>query len=283
MRTHLTILFSSLLLFLATFFWTVQPAQAAGGCACLSATGVVGFAFCQNVALDRPDSAACLNIGPVTTCSCSPDPTCGAHGQPACKVVPNWVRSIYQAAVDANVADSFKAFLLAHGIDYDQGMQQDNNKCRDAGDKAFNVNKGGGIPGAVGLWICAATQQEAEGVHNQTISAPTFNLCNETGGNAKCSACVDQGGVWTAVGCIKTKRNDIVTSFLTIAISLSGGVILLRLLQASFMLSTSQGEPNKVKEAQEVFTSSFAGLLFVLFSIVILNVIGVKILQIPGF
>lgn len=131
--------------------------------------------------------------------------------------------------------------------------------------------------------MCAATPDDAEKAYIKVIAAPTFNLCNESGGTQACKDCVAKNGVWTAIGCVPTTRSGIVSSFLTLAISLSGGVILLRLLQASFMLSTSQGEPNKVKEAQEVFTSSFAGLLFVLFSIVILNTIGVTILRIPGF
>jgi hypothetical protein len=119
-----------------------------------------------------------------------------------------------------------------------------------------------------------------------TLTIVPFNLCQSAGASGQGTACMDcaqNNGVWTAVGCVPTSRTGIVSSFLTLAIGLSGGVILLRLLQASFMLSTSQGEPNKVKEAQEIFTSSFAGLLFVLFSIVILNTIGVNILQIPGF
>jgi len=135
-------------------------------------------------------------------------------------------------------------------------------------------------PSGGGSNYCATSQDEADAASGNYTA---FVLCATSGNSPQCTSCADSGGVWTAVGCIPTTRKDIVSTFFTIALYLSGGIILLRLLQASFMLSTSQGEPNKVKEAQEIFTSAFAGLLFVLFSMVILSTIGVNILQIPGF
>lgn len=45
---------------------------------------------------------------------------------------------------------------------------------------------------------------------------------------------------------------------------------------------TSQGDHEKVKEAREILTSAIIGLLFLIFSLVILEVIGVDLLHIPG-
>ena len=46
---------------------------------------------------------------------------------------------------------------------------------------------------------------------------------------------------------------------------------------------TSQGNPEAVKAAQEMIVSAVTGLLFIIFSYVILQIIGADILGIPGF
>jgi len=66
-------------------------------------------------------------------------------------------------------------------------------------------------------------------------------------------------------------------------LGLSGGVVLLSILAGAFMLITSAGEPKQVQEAQEMITAAIIGLLFIIFSILILQFVGVSILHIPGF
>ena len=68
-----------------------------------------------------------------------------------------------------------------------------------------------------------------------------------------------------------------------IGIIFAGAVVLIMILAGSFMLSTSQGDPKKVQEAKEMITSAIIGLLFVIFSITLLQFIGVSIIKIPGF
>jgi len=46
---------------------------------------------------------------------------------------------------------------------------------------------------------------------------------------------------------------------------------------------TSRGDPNQLKAGQELLTSAISGLLLLIFSLVILRIIGVDILNIPGF
>ena len=64
---------------------------------------------------------------------------------------------------------------------------------------------------------------------------------------------------------------------------MGGGVALIMTLAGGFILSTSQGDPQKANQAKEMITNSVIGLLFVIFSVIILQFIGVTILQIPGF
>lgn len=90
-------------------------------------------------------------------------------------------------------------------------------------------------------------------------------------------------GMWTAVGCIPTNATSIVQVFIKIGLSIAGGVALLMILVAGFMLTTSQGDPKRTNEAKELLTSAVIGLLFIIFSVTMLQFIGVRILQIPGF
>lgn len=119
----------------------------------------------------------------------------------------------------------------------------------------------------------------------------SYNLCQQIStvrGDAErsqCEACFTQDpkGVWTALGCIQTDPQNIVKEFITIGLSIAGGVSILMILGAGFSLSTSQGDPKKTSEAREQITSAVIGLLFIIFSITILQFIGVSILRIPGF
>ncbi len=117
-----------------------------------------------------------------------------------------------------------------------------------------------------------------------TTAAP-FVLCDQATGNDKtlCQNCFNNGEYWTAFGCVGTTKEGIVTSFIRIGMGISGGFVLLSILYGAFLLTTSSGDPTRVKEGQEMITSAIMGLLFVIFSIIILRFIGVTILQIPGF
>lgn len=98
-----------------------------------------------------------------------------------------------------------------------------------------------------------------------------------TGTPLKCIA------VDTAIGNISTDPFAFVKSVLSLLLSLSGGITVVFIIIAGYRLMTSQGNPEAVKAAQEQLTSAIVGFLFIIFSLVILQVIGVDILKIPGF
>ncbi len=124
------------------------------------------------------------------------------------------------------------------------------------------------------------------------IDKATFDLCKQATGDkeqAECQKCLGKitipgkEGLWTAVGCIPTDTQGIVESLLRIGLGLSGGFVILTILAAAFMFATSSGDPKKVQEAQEMVSAAIIGLLFVIFSVIILTFIGVSVLRIPGF
>lgn len=125
-------------------------------------------------------------------------------------------------------------------------------------------------------------------VCNTTLGlTPSYELCSqineETEQYTACVDCFEKAGVWTAVGCIPSDPESVIVTIVTIGLAAGGGIVLIMILVGSFMLSVSQGDPNKMKEAKEVITSAIIGLLFVIFSVTILQFIGVSILHIPGF
>ncbi len=88
---------------------------------------------------------------------------------------------------------------------------------------------------------------------------------------------------WTAFGCVRVSKNGMVQDLLRIGLGISGGFVLLTILYGAFLLTTSSGNPKRVQEGQEMISSAVMGLFFVIFSVIILQFIGVSLLRIPGF
>jgi len=91
-------------------------------------------------------------------------------------------------------------------------------------------------------------------------------------------------GIQTALGCIPTKDpTQFVGWLLKFAIGIGGGIAFLLIIFGAIKILTSAGNPENVKAGQEMITSALMGLLFIIFSLFLLQLIGVKILNIPGF
>jgi hypothetical protein len=99
-----------------------------------------------------------------------------------------------------------------------------------------------------------------------------------------CLNCANDGGIFSGIGCVKTDiKKFIEETVFSLGIGLAGGFSLLCIIYAAFMMQSSQGNPEKLKKAQEIITSCIMGLMLIIFSIFILRLIGVNILKIPGF
>jgi len=113
-----------------------------------------------------------------------------------------------------------------------------------------------------------------------------YNNCIECVGsdiNGQPGTEQNPGGLWTAMGCIPRDPTAIVQNLLRVGLGMGGGVALLMILAAGFLFSISQGDPKRTGEAKELITAAITGLLFIIFSVVILQFIGYTVLQIPGF
>lgn len=90
-------------------------------------------------------------------------------------------------------------------------------------------------------------------------------------------------GLTTALGNLQTNPGEFITRVFAILLSFSGGIALLLIIRAGYVLMTSQGKPDQVQSGRDQLIAAVVGLAFLIFSLVILQVIGLDILHIPGF
>lgn len=100
-----------------------------------------------------------------------------------------------------------------------------------------------------------------------------------------CTAGDPSSGIQTAIGCISTSAEGsggFFEAILRVFVGISGGLALCLMLYGVFIVTTSAGIPDKLKEGSEIITSTIAGLIFILLSVFLLNLIGINILGLPG-
>jgi hypothetical protein len=129
------------------------------------------------------------------------------------------------------------------------------------------------------------------------ITNQEYELCRQVPGKisdgvgeegsqyAACVSCFGtQGkGIWTSIGCISTDGAGTIRHLVVVALGMAGGIGLLMIIAAGAMFTMSRNDPKKVGDAKDMITSVLIGLLFIVFSVTILQFIGVGILGIPGF
>jgi len=88
------------------------------------------------------------------------------------------------------------------------------------------------------------------------------------------------GKVCTAFG--EIDPGTIGTNLVKFGSGLAGGIAFLLIIIGGFQIVMSAGNPEKLNEGKETVTSAIVGLLFIIFAIFLLRLIGVDILGIPG-
>ena len=121
------------------------------------------------------------------------------------------------------------------------------------------------------------TKNEALSTEDEADLPPPPPPCATLGPLGECLA------VDTAVGQINTSPEGFIKSIFSLILGLSGGLALLLIIYSGFQLVTSRGIPEKLEGAREQLVSAIIGLVFIILSLAILQIIGVDILKIPGF
>lgn len=112
--------------------------------------------------------------------------------------------------------------------------------------------------------------------------------CSSAGGfkteeTKECIDNKDHPGIVTAIGCIHTNPSEFAQDLLKFIIGIGGGVAFLMMLLGAFQMLTSAGNPDTLRAGRERLTSAVIGLLIVIFAVLLLQIIGIRILAIPGF
>ena len=100
------------------------------------------------------------------------------------------------------------------------------------------------------------------------------------------------GRAYTFLGCLgggsggftqQGAAGGVVQSLLNIIFSTAGGIAFLYLIYGSFIVATSQANPERLNYGKRVAYGAVIGLLFTIGSVFIVNLIANGILKIPGF
>ncbi len=90
-------------------------------------------------------------------------------------------------------------------------------------------------------------------------------------------------GVKTAIGCISSDPTTLVNQLIKWVLGFAGGISLLVMIMGAVEMVTSAGNPDRLHGGQERFIAAIIGLIFVVFSVTLMQIIGIDILSIPGF
>ena len=110
---------------------------------------------------------------------------------------------------------------------------------------------------------------------------PTQNVLADALGSPNCGT----NEIDTAIGCINVLSTPeaFVGDLLKWGIGVGGGIAFLLIVYASFMIMTSSGNPERLKAGQELMTSAISGVVLLVLSVFVLNLIGVEVLNLDDF
>ncbi len=137
-------------------------------------------------------------------------------------------------------------------------------------------------PKAAPIKICPKTEEEFKNNPDRFLDPAK---CSRGGGKLvkDCSGSINNPAIATAIGCIHTNPAELAKDLLRFIIGIGGGLAFLMMLLGAYQMLTSQGNPETLNAGRERLTSAAIGLLFIIFAVLLLQIIGFDILQIPGF
>lgn len=100
----------------------------------------------------------------------------------------------------------------------------------------------------------------------------------------ECMTCQGQlDKKWTVFGCVDASEGGFVQNLLQIILGIAGGVSFLALLYGGAILLGSKGNSEQIQQGKSILIGAVSGLILVLFSIFILQFLGITIFNLPGF
>jgi len=100
------------------------------------------------------------------------------------------------------------------------------------------------------------------------------------------------GRMFTMFGCINTKMDSfesdgaaasVVQVLLNVIFSVAGGIAFLYIIYGSFIIISSQANPERLNYGKRIILGAIIGVIFCVSAVFIVNLIAGGILKIPGF
>jgi hypothetical protein len=113
---------------------------------------------------------------------------------------------------------------------------------------------------------------------NDSIESTLAYLRADTENRPLLQSCLESGGIWIFVGCVDPTPLGIITGVIRIALGVMGGVALLQLIWAGLLYQS--GNEKKIADARQKVIATLTGIAVLVFSILILRIIGVNILDV---
>lgn len=151
----------------------------------------------------------------------------------------------------------------------------------------LDSNSAGICHGFVSFEIKSKKQKQQEMAGQQKCDPKTDPHCTQ-GASRACdpktgNEIANGTGLMTAIGCVPTQPADFVNAILRLITAVGGGLAILLMFFGVFGMITSAGNPEAVKKGQDQMTAAAIGLVFILLAVLLLQIIGVDILNLPGF
>lgn len=98
-----------------------------------------------------------------------------------------------------------------------------------------------------------------------------------------------RGKFYTQFGCMDIGSEfenpnisiQLIQRLLGVIQGIAGGTALIYLMYGSFLLLTSRGDPERIKDGRRIITTSLVGIVFILFSVLLVQFLASQILRIP--
>jgi len=142
--------------------------------------------------------------------------------------------------------------------------------------------------------VCQAPENSFIGVYgvNDAKNTPLGRKCEKAldpKEKNSCLSCLNninvtgKASVWTALGCVPLDLPTFISQYVFVTLlGLAGLLSLGCLIYWAFKLETGGASADVQKKAREGIRQCFMGLLLIIFSIFIIRLIGVSILDLPG-
>lgn len=116
---------------------------------------------------------------------------------------------------------------------------------------------------------------------NLTPDNPSSCYCTATPPGVWCGG---NNGILTALGCLNiSSPNAFISQLLPWAVGLAGLIALVSIVYAGFLITSAGGDPKKIAAGKEIIFTAITGLIVIALSVVLLNFVGVQILNLGLF